>query len=255
MNYDRQETIKRLLNENNIVYLKDLEKLFPDVSSMTLRRDIEKLEFQGIAQKIRGGAKRTVFDSSSAHEPAYSHRATVNMDIKTRLARNAVKFIESGRAVFLDSGTTTMELAKLLPDIKLSILTTGPNIAIEASKRYSTTVNMVGGTINSNNCAVSGMQALSFIKSINIDIAFTTPSGYSQSGGFTVGNYADCEVKRAIIKKANKVVMLMSSDKLDKSLPFTFATLKDIDVLITDGVLEESILKTAERSGIEIIRV
>ena len=222
---------------------------------MTLRRDSEKLEFEGVAIKIRGGAKHAVFDSKSAREPAYEHRANVNIDVKTRLAKEALKYVETGRAVFLDSGTTMMEFAKLLPDIKLSILTTGPNIAIEVIKKYNSAVNMIGGTVNCDNCSVAGAQALSFIKSVNIDIAFTTPSGYSQSGGFTVGNYADCEMKRAIIKKANKVIMLMSSDKLDKSLPFTFATLKDIDILITDGDLEESMLKTAVKSGVEIIRV
>ncbi len=255
MTYSRQERIKQLLIQKGVVYFKELETLFPEVSTMTIRRDIEKLEFEGVAIKIRGGAKHAVFDGKEAREAAYSHRALENIDIKSKLAREALMFVETGRSVFLDSGTTIMEFAKILPDIKLSILTTGPNIALEIIKKYNPSVNMVGGTINSDNCSVAGAQALSFIKSINIDIAFITPSGYSQNGGFTCGNYAECELKRAVIKKANKVIMLTTSDKLNKSLPFTFATLKDIDVLITDAKLDEYTFKSAVKSGVKIVKV
>ena len=253
MTYNRLEIIKQLLLEKNIVSFKELESQFPEVSTMTLRRDIERLEHEGFAMKIRGGAKKV--DQSKEREDLYSKRANRNIEEKQLLASNALQFIEIGRSVFLDSGSTIMELAKILPDVHLSIITSGPNIALEITKNHNPSVSILGGTINSYNCSVAGPTALASIKNFNIDIAFITPSGYSSNGGFTVGNYAECEVKRAIIKKANMVIMLMEQEKINKSLPFTFATLKDIDVIITNGELSKEFTKLALKARVNIIKV
>jgi len=253
LTYNRLEIIKQMLIEKNILSFKDLEQQFPDVSTMTLRRDIERLEHEGFAMKIRGGAKKV--DQSKEREDLYSKRANRNIEAKQLLASNALQFIEIGRSVFLDSGSTIMELAKILPDVHLSIITSGPNIALEITKNHNPTVNILGGTINSDNCSVAGPTALSSIKNFNIDLAFIAPSGYSPSGGFTVGNYAECEVKRAVIKKANMVIMLMEQEKINKSLPFTFATLKDIDVIITNGELSKDFTKLALKANVNIINV
>lgn len=253
MTYNRLEIIKQLLIEKNIVSFKELESQFPEVSTMTLRRDIERLEHEGFAMKIRGGAKKV--DQSKEREDLYSKRANRNIEEKQLLASNALQFIEIGRSVFLDSGSTIMELAKILPDVHLSIITSGPNIALEITKNHNPSVSILGGTINSDNCSVAGPTALASIKNFNIDIAFITPSGYSSNGGFTVGNYAECEVKRAIIKKANMVIMLMEQEKINKSLPFTFATLKDIDVIITNGELSKEFTKLALKARVNIIKV
>lgn len=253
MTYERIELVKKILDEKGSVSFKELSEQFPEVSIMTLRRDIERLEFEGYAMKIRGGAKR--IDLSEQREAAYSQRVKQNPLVKAMLAREALKFIETGRSVFLDSGTTIMELAKILPDIHLSIVTSGPNIALEIIKKQKPTVNLIGGTVNADNCSVAGAGALLCLKNMNIDLAFTSPSGFSQSGGFTVGNYAECEVKRAVIKKANKVIMLMSKDKLNKSLPFTFALLRDIDIIITDAAADRDFFKAALKAGVKIIKV
>ena len=252
MNYDRREQIKTQLIQNGIVYLNDLCKQFPEVSSMTLRRDLELFEHDGISIKIRGGAKY-INTITGVREQNFSHRVGENIDMKIKIAKKALSFIETGRSVFLDSGTTIMCLANILPDIKLSILTSGPNIALEVLKKYTPTVNLIGGHINRDNLSVSGALALSFVKDINIDIAFIAPSGFSSTGGFTCGNYAECEIKKAIVKKSNKTIVLMDSTKIEKSLPFTFSTLKDIDILITEKPLSEQLQKAANKANTLII--
>lgn len=254
MGDERREIIKKILREKGVVYLKDLEVLFPELSSMTLRRDLENLEDNGFAIKIRGGARSTGIDFA-AHEQIYSRRATQNLQAKRNIALRALTYIETGRSVFLDSGTTIMELAKILPDVNLSILTSGPNLAIEILKKFKPTVNLIGGIINRDNLSVSGAHALNFVKSVNIDIAFMAPVGGSAENGFSCGNYTEFEVKRAIVKKANKVIVLMDSSKFGHSLPFTFATLKDIDILITNGVVNAEFMQKARDNGVEIITV
>lgn len=250
---ERRENIKKILSKNGVVYLKDLEKLYPELSSMTLRRDLEALQDIGFAVKIRGGARSS--EVSSLIEPIYGNRAKEHLDSKRNIAAKALSYIETGRSVFLDSGTTVMELAKILPDTKLNILTSGPNIALEILKKMSPAVNLIGGNINRDNLSVSGAQALSFVKSVNIDIAFMAPTGVTAENGFTCGNYTEFEVKRAIVKKANKVIVLMDGSKFDRSLPFTFATLKDIDVIVSDAEFTDSFLNKAKQNGVNVIKV
>jgi DeoR/GlpR family transcriptional regulator of sugar metabolism len=148
-----------------------------------------------------------------------------------------------------------MCFASILPDISLTVLTSGPNIALEVLKNHNPTVNLIGGLINQDNLCVSGKQSLNFIKDVNIDIAFMSSSGFSAKDGFTCGNYSEAELKKTIIKKANRVIMLMDSNKVDKSLIFTFASIKDIDIIITDSALPESIQSIISKTSTELIVV
>ncbi len=251
MSFDRRQKIKQLLESNGIVMLRELATIFPSVSSMTLRRDLEYFERAGEAIRIRGGA-RSVRRVPSRQEDIYSLRASMNQQAKEQIAEIAVEYIETGRSVFLDSGTTVMQLARILPDLNLSILTSGPNISLEVVKRHNPTVNLIGGMVSRDNLSVSGMQALEFVRHLNFDIAFMVASAFSLDNGFSCGNYSEFELKRLIINKARKTIMLLDSSKFDKSMPFTFAGLSDIDVLITDCRPQDNVLSTAKEHGIEI---
>lgn len=252
MSFDRRRKIKQLLDKYGIVSIKELEKLFPNVSSMTLRRDLEYFESIGQAIRVRGGA-RAVEKSPDNREAIYSLRETENYDAKVKIAKIAATLIEPDRSVFLDSGTTMMSLARLLPDLKLSILTSGPNIALEAVKRYNTNVNLIGGTINRHNLSVSGMMATEFVRNLNIDTAFMVASGFTTGSGFSCGNYSECELKSSIIKKARTVIMLMDSSKFDKNLPFTFSELGDINYFITDQRPDDAVMEAAEVAGVTVL--
>ncbi len=234
------------------VSLHELELMFPNVSSMTLRRDIEYFENQGEAIKVRGGARSMKFITTSM-EDTFNLRLSENPDAKEKVALAAIDLIETGRSLFLDSGTTMLKLASLLPDERLTVTTTGPNIAMELIKKNQPIVNTVGGMLNRDNISVSGNQALRQIGDINIDIAFIVPSGISAQNGMTSGNYSECELKKLVVQKARKVVVLMDSSKLDKILPYTFAAISDINTIITDKELPSDITSQAKSAGCEIL--
>lgn len=252
MHINRREIINAYIHDKGEVKLKDLEKMFPDVSSMTLRRDLIYLENKGYVVRTRGGAK-SISHVVGTTEDVYSLRATENMEAKMKIAKKAVNYIETGRSVYLDSGTTIMCLAKILPDEDLSILTSGPNIALEIVKHPKPSVTLIGGQLNRNNLCTSGINALDFIKSINIDIAFIASSGFSLETGFTCGNFSECELKKAVVKKARQKILLMDTSKINKSMPFTFASLKDIDIMICEKEIPEEIKRAAEQNGVNII--
>lgn len=252
MTKERRKIIRELLATQPFVSLEQLIGMFPTVSSMTLRRDIEALEREGDAIKVRGGARSMRFLTASS-EDAYAKRMKENMAAKERIARRAAEFVQPGRSVFIDSGTTMLTLTRHIPDVRLSVITTGPNIAMELSHLMQPIVHIIGGMLNRSNLSISGAQALRYITDFNIDTAFVSPSGYSGKDGFTGGNYSECELKREIIGKAHKTVVLMDSSKLEKVLPYTFCSMSDINVLITDKLSNSQLLRDAEAAGVEVI--
>lgn len=252
MNSARRNVERELLSSKPFVSLHELEVLFPDISSMTLRRDIEFFEKQGEAIKVRGGAKSMKFITTSM-EDTFNLRLNENITAKEKVARCALSMIEPGRSLFFDSGTTILKLASLLPDQRVTVTTSGPNIALELIKKSMPIVNLVGGMLNRDNISVSGNQALRQISEINIDIAFIVPSGMSADNGLTSGNYSECELKKMVIDKARHVVVLMDTSKLDKILPYTFASISDVDTIISDKALPDDIARSAAASGVQVI--
>ncbi len=251
MSFNRREKILELLREQDTVMLKELEKMFPDISSMTLRRDMEFFEKIGEAIRIRGGLRH--IKSLGTQEDLYALRAIKNPEAKERIATIATGFVETGRSIFVDAGSTSMSFARQLPDLNLSVLTSAPNVAMEFSKRYKPSVNFIGGLINRNTLSASGSQSLQFIQHVNIDIAFLVASAFSPDTGFTCGNSDECELKRAITAKARRTILMVDSSKFGKSMPYTFATLADVDVLITDVEPDASVLKLAKANNTQVV--
>ena len=191
---------------------------------------------------------------TTSMEEEFPSRMQKNVPAKEALAKKAIELIETGRSIFLDSGTTMLKMAALLPEERLTITTTGPNIAMELLNKKQTLVNLVGGMLNRDNISVSGTQALRFLEDINIDIAFIVPSGASAQTGLTCGNYSECELKKLIVEKARRIIVLLDTSKLDKSLPYTFCDVKNVTAIVTNGDLPVDIAALAESNGVQIIR-
>lgn len=253
MTEERREKIGILLSEKPFVSLAELCEMFPEVSDMTLRRDIEHFEKTGAAIKVRGGARSVRFIGDTT-EQSFSSRMNLRTEEKTKIAKAAAAYLEPGRSIFVDSGSTVERLAKFLPSVKLNITTTSPTVAVELC-RAGAAVNIVGGRVDRDSFSVSGMHAMKFISDMNIDIAFLSPSGMSIDGSFTCGNYSECDIKSEVARKARLVIMLMDISKTDKILPFTFCSMKDVNVLICDGDLPERTRREIESCGTKFINV
>ena len=247
----RRETIGAMLATKAYVSLKELKEAFPDVSEMTLRRDIEYFEDLGEAIKVRGGARSTRFITVSTDD-SMATRMGENVDSKVKIARAAATHLETGRSIFIDSGSTLQQLVKFVQNERYIFTTTNPAVALELATIGNPVVNITGGRLDSAYQALAGLQAMRFIADINIDIAILSSSGLSLKSGFTGGNYAECELKRAVVEKADRVIMLMDSSKIGRSLPYTFCSLEDVSTLICDSPLPESLADEAERCGVTV---
>lgn len=249
---ERREQIRSLLLSKSFISLRELEEMFPNVSSMTLRRDIEYFEREHEAIKVRGGARSMKFITTQTDD-SITARLKENIQLKDSITARAAEFLETGRSIFIDSGSTLQRLVPYVPNDRFTFTTTDPVSALELCKIGLPIVNVVGGRLDRDNQTITGLQATRFLSDINIDIAFLSPSGLSARSGFTVGNYSECELKRIVVEKSRLVILLMDSSKIDKSLPYTFCTFDNIDVLITSSELPDELSELAEEHHVRVI--
>lgn len=249
MNRLRQEKLKEYIEARNVVTIKELQAAFSDVSLMTIHRDLDTLEKEGVVVKFRGGARSVRY----AGDLEFTVRMMENNSGKQIIARKAMELIEPHTAIFLDASTTNLELAKMLPDINVNIFTTGPSIALELCRLSNPSVTVCCGTLNRKNLAVSGRNTLEMLEKINIDMAFIGVSGCSVEAGFTCGTESDMLVKSMVLQKARRSVMMCGKEKLSCLMPYTFAQFEDVDYLISDSILPADFMYALEKSGVKIL--
>ena len=245
----RQEQIREYIEEKNVVTIKELQALFPDVSLMTIHRDLDALEKSGTVVKFRGGAKSVRLTG----DPEFNVRMRENNTGKQIMAHKALELIQPHTSVFLDASTTTLALVKNLPDINVNIVTTGPSIALELCRLHNPVVTLCCGTINRKNLALSGQNTLEMLDKINIDLAFIGVSGCSLDAGFTCGTEGDMLVKRMVISKARTSVVMCGQEKFSCLMPFTFAKLPDVDYVISDGPMPEQFALAAKEHNVTLL--
>lgn len=245
----RQEAMRAFIEHNNVVTIKQLQAIFPDVSLMTIHRDLDALEADGVVVKFRGGAKSV----RHTGDPAFNERVHENPAGKLTIAKKALALIQPHTSVFLDASTTNLALAQSLPDINLNVFTTGPSVALELCRLHNPVVSLCCGTLNRKNLAVFGQNTLEMLESINIDLAFIGVSGCSLDAGFTCGTEGDMLVKRKVIQKARRSVLMCSHEKLRCLMPYTFATLRDVDYVISDMPMPDSFVRAAEEAGVVLL--
>ncbi len=249
MNNIRQDRIKEFVEAHNVATIKELQALLPDVSLMTIHRDLDALESRGVLVKFRGGAKSV----RHTGDPEFNVRMRDNNAGKLTIAEKTMALLQPHTSIFLDASTTNLTLARNLPDMSLNIITTGPSIAIELCRLHNPTVTLCCGMINRKNLALSGQNTLEMLEKMNIDMAFIGVSGCSLDAGFTCGTEGDMLVKRLAIRKAHRSVIMCGSDKFNCLMPYTFAKLQDVNYVITDGDVPTAFAEEAARYGVQII--
>ncbi len=254
MGNERQQQILKLVEDKGEIRLQELKDVFPEVSMMTLRRDLISLEIEGRVKRTCGGAvcirKLSGFNGE---EDAYSKRAMEKVEAKIKIAEKAVKLVEKGRSIYFDAGSTIMCLAKALPDDNFSFVTSGVNIALELIRKTSTQVVTLGGVVNRNTLSISGPNALSELDRINIDVAFMSASGFSIESGFTVSNIYECELKKKVLEKAKEVIMLLDTGKINKNLQFTYGYMENVDIWVCEKALPQEVQEEAIKNDVMII--
>ena len=237
--HERRDAILKYIEANGEVSIAALAERFSKWSEMTIRRDLAYLEKERSIILTRGGARsgRRGFGLS---EDYYREREQRNPEAKMTVAAKAVSLMEPGKAVYIDSGSSAMALARVIPDQHCVIITSAPNIALEIlSTKTLPQVVMLGGTLARRSLAITPYNLDSQLSQFNIDIAFLGVSGFDLHAGCTVGNQYDCLLKQHLIRQARRSAVLLDSSKLAVAMPFTYAKIGEIDTVVSDGMIPE----------------
>jgi DeoR family fructose operon transcriptional repressor len=248
---ERKMKILEFIEEHRKATVVELCQQFK-VSSATIRNDLRDLETAGLLIRTHGGA---MVKTKTGLEPDMNLRKVQNLEEKRRIAEAALRLVEDGDTIILDTGTTTYELARLLGEKHdLTVVTNDLPIALLLEEFESVRVVLVGGMVRKKfHCTVassfSGMNALS---DLTVDKAFMASNGFSLEKGASTPDINHSETKKLMISIAAKVILLFDSSKMGRNSFAIFAPLDRIDAIVTDFIHEDE-RRQMEESGIEPI--
>ncbi|WP_263081033.1 DeoR/GlpR family DNA-binding transcription regulator [Endozoicomonas sp. Mp262] len=246
---ERREHILAYVEEKGCANIEEMALKF-DVSQMTIRRDIRTLEQEDKLRVTYGGA---VSKSFLMEDIPYEKKNAVNIEEKKSIAYEAHKLVKEGQIVLLDAGTSTMALAKLLMRMKVTIITTDLKIALQLSDSSTAKVYTTGGNVSAITKAHTDVTALSFLDSINADIAFLATNSWSLEHGVTTASTDHYYIRRKMLARANRKVLLADSSKYGASSMKTICPLDELDVIVTDNKFSDENVQAIKEVGGNLI--
>jgi DeoR/GlpR family transcriptional regulator of sugar metabolism len=236
----RQTYILGRVREDGGVRVGDLAREL-GVSDMTVRRDLEFLEKQGLLEKVHGGA--TAVAGSAVFEPGFAAKSVLQEPEKEAIAEAAIRLVSPGMAIGISAGTTTHELARRIVDVPgLTVVTNSFSVADTLHRAASSdcTVILTGG-IRTPSDALVGPFAVAAIRTIHVDLLFMGVHGMDPHSGFTTPNILEGETNRALVEAARRLVVVADHTKWGVVGISSMARLDEADTVITDdGISDEA---------------
>jgi DeoR/GlpR family transcriptional regulator of sugar metabolism len=246
---DRHKRIIDLLEAEAEIKVEDLADRL-NVSQVTMRKDLDILEKQGLIERIHG---RAIFSQRNRFTVTFLEELQRQATSKKLIAQAAVDYIHEGDSIILDAGTTTFWLAQALAGKfkSLLVITNSLPAALELSKAgYK--ILLIGGEVLSHSLALTGPITVKNLESYHVDRAFLGTSGISLSHGYSTADSGDADVKEQMIRVAEETYILTDSSKFERNCLVSFADFSDIHLTITDSGISSKIFKEFQKHGIEL---
>lgn len=247
---ERHKTILSLLSEHEVISINELADRLK-VSHMTIRRDIAKLEEKEKVISVSGGVQLTQVLYS---EPSHDVKAALHPEEKSSIGQIASQLVPPNSTVYLDAGTTTLEIAHHLTEREdLLVITNDFVIASYLSRFSRNELYHTGGCVDKSNQSCVGSKAADFLSGMNIDIAFISTSSWNLNG-ISTPSEPKVVVKKAVSAAAQKNVLVSDSSKYGKVATFHALSIEHFQTIITDSDFPASVQKELEDKGIEVIK-
>jgi DeoR/GlpR family transcriptional regulator of sugar metabolism len=246
----RWEQLRGILSQNRVVRVEELTEQL-GVSSATIRRDLGELEKLGELRRVYGGAVST---GGRLDEPLFDDKTAVAATQKRRIAGAAAKLVKPNDTIYLDGGSTVLELARLLKDrSNINIVTNSLRAAVELAGRGPRLI-LVGGELRRLAQTTVGPLTRFLIQELHVDKAFMGTIGLSLEEGLTTTDPTEAYTKELVMEHSREVILLADSSKAHK-VSFTRAgDLEKIRVLITDEQFDKKFAKALNKRGVEVVR-
>lgn len=229
----RLDKIVAYLKNHTLVTVEQLVDAV-EASPATIRRDLIKLDEQGVISRSHGGVALRSFEPS---QPTTNEKQLRSPAEKRAIARFAASMVQAGDAVVLDAGTTMLELAKCLTHLPLRVITVDLHIALFLSEFRQIEVTIVGGRIDDSSQSCIGEFGRKMLRSVYPDIAFMSCNSWSVEKGVTTPTEEKAGLKQEIIANAQRKILLADSSKYGAHSLFNVAPLSRFTDIITDGGL------------------
>jgi len=248
---ERKEKIVKLVNERRKVLVPDLIEYFK-MSPATIRNDLRDLEAAGLIKRTHGGAIPS--DSVRVGFELDNTRKNVKQQQeKEAIARRAAEMVEDGDIIILDTGTTTLEMAKQLKDKKnVTVIVNDIEIAACLEQFDGVSVVVIGGTLRKKFHCTVGPFAVKLLSELNVDKVFIATNGFSVEKGCTTPDINQAEIKKVMVQITTQVIVLCDSSKIGKNSFVQFVPPTQIDTLITDNKANPDFIKDVTELGIDV---
>lgn len=287
---ERRSRIARQVAEAGAASVAELSRLF-GVAEETIRRDLRALEAAGVLRRTHGGALRVdsppgglpqgpargpaalaaapyaaragaagLFAVREAAGPVafpvapFSERASQNRELKAAIARAALELVQDGDTIFLDSGSTVLELAKLLACRReLVVVTHSLKAAAQLAEAPHISVNVVGGTLRPQELALVGPEARRALERMRAAKAFMACAGFGPAFGATVSDVLEADIKRAMVESAAQAILLADHTKWERPSLVSYAGLERFSAVVSDAGLPGEARERLKALGVHVV--
>ena len=244
----KQELLARLRRDGKLVAKEFSVEM--GVSEDTIRRDLRELAHDGLLQRVHGGAL-----PASPAVVDFAGREEIRHEGKVAIGRAAASMIQAGQVIILDGGTTSREIARhLLPELRATVITHSPTIALELVPHKMIEVILLGGLLFKHSVVAVGAACLEAISKVRADIFFMGVTGLHPEAGLTTGDFEEAAIKRALSRAAAETYVLASAEKLNAASPYLVLGLEEVSGIITESDIDNAVLRPYTELGMTIIQ-
>jgi DeoR/GlpR family transcriptional regulator of sugar metabolism len=245
---ERRRVILEHLSTEGRVYAADLCRLLR-VSEDTVRRDLRELDEAGLLRRVHGGALPRALAPMS-----HQARAGLQQPAKQAVAHVAAGLVQPGQVIFIDGGTTTLEVARSLPkDLRATVITVSPPVALALAEHPGIEVRLVGGRLHPQALTVVGAETVEALRQIRADLCLLGVCSLHIEGGITASLAEEAATKRAMIHHAAETVAVLTADKLGTLSPFVVAPAERLATLVTEASAPEATLSPFRKLNLRIL--
>jgi len=249
---DRRDKILQRIQSKGSVRVDKMSEEF-DVSTVTIRNDLDFFEKKGLIHRTYGGA---LLLNNVYKDPSLEEKEKINVEEKRRIAEQASKVIKDGESIILDSGSTTREIALRLKDRKnITLMTNGINIALELAGATDLKIMLTGGVLRDKSYSLVGPEAEQTMQNYYFDRLFLGVDGLDFEHGLTTSNPLEAQLNRVMVKRSNSVIAVTDSSKFGRHSFSYICDLTPIDMIITDKNIQPEYEEKFKNRDINVVKV
>jgi DeoR family fructose operon transcriptional repressor len=251
---ERRNEILELLRLNRAITVKELCDAL-EASEATIRRDLSTLESEGKLERTHGGAILNS-DIYMDNEENYQKKESLYSVQKAAIAVKAFEFIKENDSIVLDSGTTTLELARLIgkSDLKITVITNSTTVLSLLTNNPNVDLIVLGGKVRLNTLATVGSIATETLKRLNANKVFLAINGINLTNGLMTPDIEEADIKKAMISSSLERFVLADHSKFKKMAMCQVAPVSMVDYIITDKEVDQELVKQYEMNDVKILQ-